>query len=259
MRRFARFVVALAAVSIAALGCERGPNEEEDAQRRAQAELKVLDKLQISEKSENVLFTYMDQSQNYQTVPKAEDVPDPFRNDVIVVDLKLPPEQRLAETKVIVADLNVRDENGDFKLRIEDRAAFEKALALKRQWRLTPTPDRLAQIDPAKMQQLARQAAQPSDKIVLYSTSWCGYCRKVRELFKAKGVPFIERDIEKDDEAATEMQIRCAQAKAQCGGVPVVDWKGTIIPGYDEPTLQRLIAALSAAVPAPAPPAAPGP
>ncbi len=42
----------------------------------------------------------------------------------------------------------------------------------------------------------------PSSKqVTMYSTSWCGYCRKARELFTRQNIPFRELDIEKNADA----------------------------------------------------------
>ena len=41
--------------------------------------------------------------------------------------------------------------------------------------------------------------AQGKPKVVLYGTKWCGYCRKQRELFAAKGVAFDDIDVEADE------------------------------------------------------------
>ena len=40
-----------------------------------------------------------------------------------------------------------------------------------------------------------------SKKVVMYATSWCGYCRKARNYFKKNAIPFTEYDIEKDSAA----------------------------------------------------------
>ncbi|PCJ44326.1 MAG: glutaredoxin family protein [Moraxellaceae bacterium] len=40
-----------------------------------------------------------------------------------------------------------------------------------------------------------------SDKVVMYSTSWCGYCKKARRYFKEKGIDYVEYDIERDKAA----------------------------------------------------------
>jgi len=33
--------------------------------------------------------------------------------------------------------------------------------------------------------------------VVMYSTSWCGYCRQARRYFKSKDIKYVERDIER--------------------------------------------------------------
>ena len=38
-------------------------------------------------------------------------------------------------------------------------------------------------------------------KIVLYSTSWCPHCREAREYLTARTIPFMELDVETDEEA----------------------------------------------------------
>ena len=40
-----------------------------------------------------------------------------------------------------------------------------------------------------------------SNKVVMYSTSWCGYCKKARRYFEEKSVAYVEYDIEKDKAA----------------------------------------------------------
>ena len=71
-------------------------------------------------------------------------------------------------------------------------------------------------------------------EVVLYATSWCGYCVKTRELFAREGVVYREVDIERDPAGR-------AQHKALGGrGVPVVDARGQIIYGYNERALRAI-------------------
>jgi len=66
-------------------------------------------------------------------------------------------------------------------------------------------------------------------QIELYSTSWCGYCKKARRFFRSRGIPFTEYDIEKDKNAA--------RRKKELGspkGVPFVVIDGQGIQGYAE-------------------------
>jgi glutaredoxin len=37
--------------------------------------------------------------------------------------------------------------------------------------------------------------------VELYATSWCPWCKKARDFFSSRGIPFTEYDIERDHEA----------------------------------------------------------
>jgi len=73
--------------------------------------------------------------------------------------------------------------------------------------------------------------------ITLYSTSWCGYCKRARAWFQAEGIPFVEKDIEKDPEGAKEYR---AKANGYTG-VPLIDVNGTAIRGFDKRQVTALI------------------
>lgn len=70
--------------------------------------------------------------------------------------------------------------------------------------------------------------------VTLYSTSWCGWCRKSRQLMQALGIAFVKKDVERDPRAAAE-KARLAGAQA---GVPVLVRDGEVVRGYDEATLR---------------------
>jgi glutaredoxin-like YruB-family protein len=55
-----------------------------------------------------------------------------------------------------------------------------------------------------------------SKQVVMYSTEWCGYCKKARNYFKQKGIPFVEYDIEKNARAKRQYDAMGAR------GVPVI-------------------------------------
>ncbi|MFT5219862.1 MAG: glutaredoxin [Gammaproteobacteria bacterium] len=52
--------------------------------------------------------------------------------------------------------------------------------------------------------------------VVMYSTSWCGYCKKAVRHFKKNKIQFTEHDIEKSKKAAAEYR------KLKGRGVPVI-------------------------------------
>lgn len=64
-------------------------------------------------------------------------------------------------------------------------------------------------------------------QVILYSTAWCGYCKKARALLNENNIPFYEYDIEKSEEGN-------AQHKKLGGrGVPVLLINGEVIKGYN--------------------------
>lgn len=42
-----------------------------------------------------------------------------------------------------------------------------------------------------------------SSEVVMYSTPWCGYCKRLKSMMLREGIAFREVDIEQDDAAAT--------------------------------------------------------
>ena len=66
-------------------------------------------------------------------------------------------------------------------------------------------------------------------KVELYTTSWCPWCKKAKAFFQAKGIPFIEYDIEKDKEAARRKEQLDSQK-----GVPFAVIDGIGVHGYSE-------------------------
>lgn len=64
-------------------------------------------------------------------------------------------------------------------------------------------------------------------KVVLYSTPWCPWCKKIREFFKLHKIPFTDKNVEKFKKYADEMTKKSKQK-----GIPVTDIGGKIIVGY---------------------------
>lgn len=74
-------------------------------------------------------------------------------------------------------------------------------------------------------------------KVMLYSTEWCGYCAKARQLLQEKGIAYFEYDVEKSAEGQ-------AQYRALGGhGVPVFQVNGQVVKGYNPERVLQLLAA----------------
>ena len=66
-----------------------------------------------------------------------------------------------------------------------------------------------------------------SDETILYATSWCGYCKKTRELLREHNIPYTEYDIEKS--AKGEREYRALDGN----GVPLMVINGEVVRGYN--------------------------
>ncbi|HQZ86147.1 MAG TPA: glutaredoxin domain-containing protein, partial [Actinomycetota bacterium] len=40
--------------------------------------------------------------------------------------------------------------------------------------------------------------AETRDPLTMYTTTWCGYCRRLKSQMKREHIPFVEVDIEHD-------------------------------------------------------------
>jgi glutaredoxin-like YruB-family protein len=79
---------------------------------------------------------------------------------------------------------------------------------------------------------------QKYPKIVLFSVSWCPHCKAAKEYFTQNNIPFINRDVELDNEAMEELT-----KKYKSQGVPVIvignDEK--ILKGFDQERFEKAI------------------
>lgn len=78
--------------------------------------------------------------------------------------------------------------------------------------------------------------ASTTSGVVLYSTSWCGWCRKTIAWLDERGVDYENRDIEKNDAWREELVEKTGRAS-----VPVVEIEGEIIQGFDPERMGELL------------------
>ena len=71
--------------------------------------------------------------------------------------------------------------------------------------------------------------------VTVYSTTTCPWCDRAKEYLRSKNVPFVDKDVASDYEAAMEMIRRTGQQ-----GVPVIATEDEVILGFDQPRLAKL-------------------
>ena len=79
--------------------------------------------------------------------------------------------------------------------------------------------------------------AAPARQVIVYGTSWCGYCRMTREWLTDNGIAFVDKDIEQDSDAADELKRKANEQHVRPRGVPVVDAGGKLVMGFDPAAL----------------------
>jgi len=67
-------------------------------------------------------------------------------------------------------------------------------------------------------------------KVEMYTTMWCGYCARARNLLNRKGVDFEDIDVEADTSKRTEM-VQRARGRTT---VPQIFIDGVHVGGSDE-------------------------
>ena len=172
--------------------------------------------IEVKADTTELLFLYQDAEGQEQRVMSIKDIPNEFRQKVQVVNLKLSPNERKSRQFVQLFDVRKANVDGTFPGRVIERSLLEKALA-------------------------SAQSLPEQPDIIMYSTSWCGVCKKARAFMKAEGLAFVEKDIEKDRSAAKELQEKCERARVPMGGVPVIDVGGALMRGFDPQRLMSML------------------
>ncbi len=172
----------------------------------------------VHDDNKSLLFYFQDERGAVKTTASAAEVPPSLRERVLVVDVSKTPEQRQAHRYNYFADLTEQAPDGSYAV-----------IAVSR-------------YDAAKGEGLAGTlAAAPEGSVVVYSAEWCGFCKKAKAWLAKNEVPFVERDVEKQPGVQRELEEKLKRANIRGGGVPVIDWAGTVVMGFDQKRLTQLL------------------
>jgi glutaredoxin len=172
--------------------------------------------------AEGLLLVWYDADGTAHTAASRTEIPEDRRAHVRVDSLEVPPDARLDPSLVYVADLRKAGEDGTYTTRTVAREAFEAALT-------KPAP-----AEPPL-------AAATDDGVIIYGASWCGACRQAASYLRQKNVPFVEKDIEKEPGARSEMAAKAKAQGLQTSGIPVIDVYGKLMGGFSPGQLDALL------------------
>jgi len=109
--------------------------------------------------------------------------------------------------------------------------------------RTLPAPGRGSSRPAAARRATARGSAegpvayQTGPDVVVYTTAWCGWCRKTLEFLDERGVRYVNKDIEANDGNRDELIRKTGRTS-----IPVVEIDGEIIRGYNAGRMEQLLA-----------------
>ena len=193
----------------------------------------------VRDSSDGLLFTWIDDKGDFHVEQKATDVPMMGRDAVRVVDPNK--DEGTHDSEVFVVDLRQARADGTYPVSTMTRADFE-AIAEKRREKNGPT---LATAASAAASAAAHADAtgttgtagtgtgSAATTVIIYGASWCGACHEAAAYLRRKGIPFVEKDIEKDPQAAREMQAKLRSAGMRSGSIPVIDVRGHVMVGFN--------------------------
>jgi glutaredoxin len=215
----------LASLSVFSSACGN-PIPERSAKSRpadvvAKSEL-VTPPFELRGEAEGLLLVWYDAQGEAHTATNRNEVPAEQRASVRVDALELAPEKRLDSAFVYVADLSKTGGDGRYPVRKVAREAFEAALA-------SVASEGASKGEPGRAD------------VIVYGASWCGACQQAKQYFTQKGVPFVEKDIEKEPSARTEMLAKAKDQGVNASGIPVIDVRGRLVGGFNPARIEQLL------------------
>ena len=79
-------------------------------------------------------------------------------------------------------------------------------------------------------------------RIVLYSVSWCPHCKEAKEYLTSHNIPFINKDVELDENYKTELI-----EKYKTGGVPLIVFGSDekLMKGFNAESFEKILKDMS--------------
>lgn len=192
---------------------------------------------EVTDASGNLLLTWIDDAGEFHVEQKVSAVPESGRALVRVVD----PDKGAPPDVVYLVDLRATPGAAGYPVRTAPRDEFEKVAVQRR----AKGGKVLADTKPAASVPApgASGEADLVDRpdVIIYGAEWCGPCHQAEAYMKKRGIPYVEKDIEKDSGAGREMRAKLSKAGMRTGSIPVIDVKGKLLLGFDANAVERAL------------------
>lgn len=83
--------------------------------------------------------------------------------------------------------------------------------------------------------------SEPQGQVTIYGVEWCGPCHQAADFLSKRGIHYVERNIEGDEEAQQEMKSKLDRAGLRAGTIPIIDVKGLILVGFSPHAVDRAL------------------
>jgi glutaredoxin len=237
-------LLASAMLALAGTSCKRRPTGDELFDP-AEPVSKTLPELKLAEDTPDLMLTWVDAKGDAHAVSKAADVPAEGRDHVRVV---VTTREEGTRDLFYVTNLTVKGGDGTYPVSTMTRREWDNLITERRQALAAPSASAGAPLDPP-----SAAAADPGAKahpagftVIVYGASWCTACHQAVAYLKRRKVPVVEKDIEQDPAAESEMRAKLARAGVHGGSIPVIDVKGKILVGFEPHALEAAVVGASA-------------
>lgn len=203
-----------------------------------------LPALSIRDDTPSLLLTWLDPKGGTHVEMHPGDVPAEGRGLVRVV---VTDKNAGAGDQLYVVDLTKREADGSYLARTMPRRDWEAEIEARRVRSLpaAPPPSVASGTGTGIKPTSPAPAANGDVQVIIYGASWCKPCHQAAEYLQKKGVRYVLKDIEEDDDAAAEMQDKLAKTNQHGGSIPVIDVRGQVLVGFSPGAIDRALAKAS--------------
>lgn len=235
MRRFNA-----ASLAILLMGCAAEPSSEKAPPSEAAEATPV-----VTDERTDLVFTWIADG-GPQIASSVGEVPDEVKHSVRVQDPSVPPEKR--DTSVLyLADLTKPTPNGQYPVKTVVRSEYEAERRAVEEAARKASAAAVAASTTAGGGVPAPVAIPPQlgqSPVIMYATKHCPVCVKARRWLLEQNIPYVEKDVEQDAQAAQALAKKGAEQGVSTRGVPMFEIGGRLLPGFDKAQIAAAFQAL---------------